>query len=65
MRKETIICDHCGKEIGDLPFRETASVDLCFEGAEVTYDLCPDCSKKMEKILDEFCPNGGTQKLPF
>lgn len=65
MKKETIICDHCGKEIGNLPFIDTAFVDFRFQGAEVSYDLCLDCGKKMEKMLDEFCPNGGTQKLPF
>lgn len=65
MKKETIICDHCGKEIGRLPFLQTASIDFRLEGAELIYDLCDDCGKKMEQLLDEFCPNGGTSKLPF
>lgn len=65
MREEIIKCDHCGKKIGRLPFIKTASVDFRLEGEEVLYDLCDDCGKKMEQMLDEFCPNGGTRKLPF
>lgn len=63
MRKETIICDHCGKEISDNGRK--ASLDFDCGATSVSYDLHYDCAKKIEKMLEEFCPNGGSSRLLF
>lgn len=63
MRKETIVCDYCGKEIEDGCL--TATLEFDCGATSVYYDMHRDCAEKVKKTLADLFPNGGTSKFPF
>ncbi len=53
MRKTTIFCDHCGKELDLSKDYEDAEFDLWNEC--VTADLCACCFEELKQAVKNFC----------
>lgn len=62
MRKITIYCDVCGKQITDIVYRvffggqevDKVEDDPCFEQIEHEKDFCADCIGSVAKLIDTF-----------
>ena len=68
MKKTTITCDHCGKEIVGYDYRNHIEFTLSYwHGGSIggsedednfTLDLCGDCAQELSYILREWNKKG-------
>ena len=56
MRKTTIHCDHCGKELDEM--KDFVEQDVGFYKDNIV-DLCNDCFVGLDKLIYEYCKKGG------
>ena len=59
MRKTTIHCDHCGKELDEM--HDFTEQDVGFYTTNIV-DLCKDCFNGLDEIIKEYCSKGGEQE---
>lgn len=68
MKKQTIICDRCGKDItGSTNYRNHLDITLEYwhggslggieDEDNFDVDLCDDCAQKLSTIIDKFLKN--------
>ena len=52
MKKTTITCDHCGKEVNGMKDYTDVVIDDFIDFIEV--DLCADCFRELNNIVLEY-----------
>lgn len=56
MKKTTIYCDGCGKELNLFNGVTDMVLEIGFK--QIKIDLCSDCIEVLQEQIKEFCKNG-------